>query len=220
MIEILVHAFDASWAVFGSVMLFLAFLAVVTKIAGFPLSSWANRGLSENHSKFLLIGPELTSLRSQFRGEEQAEKILGLYKKARYNPYLALKPSVVLLVQIPIFIWVFIGVSGSEKARGSQFWMIGDLTQPDGLILLGSSNVNFLPILMVLVSAANLLHVAHLKHMAKAQFISGWAITLGFFVVLYASPSALVLYWTFNITLQWLVDVVIYSREAKVRKSI
>ena len=97
--------------------------------------------------------------------------------------------------------------------------MIGDLTQPDGLIPLGSSNVNFLPLLMVLVSAANLLHVAHLKHMGRAQFISGWAITLGFFVVLYASPSALVLYWIANITLQWLVDIVIYWREVKVRKN-
>lgn len=219
MIEFSVHVFDASWAVFGSVMLFLAFLAVVTKIAGFPLSSWANRGLSENHSRFLLIGPKLTSLRSQFRGEEQAEKILELYKKASYNPYLALKPSLVFLVQIPIFIWVFIGVSGSEKARGSQFGVIGDLTQPDGLIPLGSSNLNFLPLLMASVSVANLLHVAHLKHMAKAQFISGWAIILGFFVVLYASPSALVLYWIANITLQWLVDVVIYWREAKVGQS-
>ncbi len=217
--ELFVRLFDASWGLLGSVMLFLAVLAVVTKIAGFPLSSWANEGLSENNSKFLSIGPKLTLLRSQYRGEEQAEKILELYRQARYNPYLALKPSLVLLVQIPIFIWVFIGVSGSEKARGSQLWMIGDLTQPDGLIPLGSSNVNFLPLLMVLVSAANLLHVAHLKHMGRAQFISGWAITLGFFVVLYASPSALVLYWIANITLQWLVDIVIYWREVKVRKN-
>lgn len=215
MIEILVELFDLSWSFFGSVLAFLTVLALATKILGFPLSVWANRGLSENHSNLLSIGPELQSLRSQHRGEEQAEKILELYKKANYNPFLALKSSAVLLVQIPVFIWVFVGVSGSEKARGQQFLMVNDLTQPDGLIVLGSLNLNVLPVLMAAVSVGNLLHIARLKHMMAAQLVSGWAITLGFFIVLYSSPSALVLYWMLNIMLQWSSDVVVHHREVK-----
>jgi membrane protein insertase Oxa1/YidC/SpoIIIJ len=72
---------------------------------------------------------------------------------------------------------------------------------------------------MLFVSVGNLLHLSYLKRMAKSQLLSGWAIALGFFVLFYSSASALVVYWTLNIMVQWLIDLFVYLRESRVRSS-
>ena len=180
---------------------------------------WANKGLAENRDRFAGIAPALEEIRSEHRGEEQAEKILELYKSASYNPYLGLKSSLVLAAQIPIFVWVFVGVSGSQQLHGQHFWLIEELNQPDHLLSLGGLSVNALPIFMAITSIANLYHIAHLRNMDRSQVIAGWAITLGFLVLLYGAPSALVIYWTANIVLQWLIDVLILKNESRKRTS-
>ena len=181
------------------------------------MSVWANRGVAENRARFLAMSPELRAIRLEFRGEEQAEKILALYREGNYNPYLALKSSLVLLAQIPVFIWVFVGVSQSEEVRGQRFWRIDDVSQPDTLLHVGSLALNVLPLLMLVFSILNLLHISRLRNMEISQRASGWAIALGFFALLYGSPAALVMYWTVNILLQWLIDVVVVLRESRVQ---
>ncbi len=185
------------------------------KLASVPLTVWANRGVTANQLRVAEIVPELRMIREKYRGEEQAERILALYKEANYNPYLELKSSLVLLVQIPIFIWVFLGVSSSEKVRGEQFWLVEDLSGADGLVSVGPFTLNVLPVIMLLVAIGNLLHLSHLKNFGKNQMILGWAISLGFFVLLYGSPAASVIYWTISIIFQWLIDVWIHFRASR-----
>lgn len=217
MTAVAVESFDDAREVFGSAMAFLLFLSVAMKVASFPLSRWANRGMIENQSNLDSLGPELAAIRANYRGEEQAEKVLALYKKSGYNPYLPLKSSLVLLAQIPVFVWVYIGVSGSSKVQGEHFGLIQDVSQPDGLLALGTFAMNVLPFIMFLVAIGNLFHISHLKRMDKSQKISGWVIAVGFLVLLYPAPSALVLYWTLNIAFQWIVDVVVVWWHAKER---
>ena len=181
------------------------------------MSVWANRGIAENRSRFLALSPELGTIRRDFRGEEQAEKILALYREGNYNPYLALKSSIVLLSQIPIFVWVFVGVSQSEQVRGQRLWLIDDVSQPDGLLQLGSFTMNLFPLVMLILSILNLLHMSRLRKMETSQLAAGWAVAGGFFVLLYGSPAALVIYWTANIVLQWLIDVLIVLRESRLQ---
>ena len=187
------------------------------KLASIPVSVWANRGIAENRSRFLAISSELSTIRRNFRGEEQAEKILALYREGNYKPYLALKSSLVLLSQIPIFVWVFVGVSDSEGVRGQRLWLIDDVSQPDGLLQLGSLMMNLLPLVMLVLSVFNLLHMSRVRKMETSQLAAGWAVALGFFVLLYGSPAALVIYWTANIVLQWLIDVLILLRESRLQ---
>lgn len=200
-------------------LFFLLSLVFLVKLLSIPLHIWSNQGVAENQVTFLRIAPELKLIRAKYRGEEQAERILALYQRESYKPYLALKSTFVLLVQIPIFVWVFVGVSGSERVRGEQFWFIRDLALPDGLISFGAMSVNLLPFLMLFVSVGNLLHLSYLKRMAKSQLFSGWAIALGFFALLYSSASALVVYWTMNIVAQWLIDLFVNWRGARVRST-
>lgn len=213
--SVAVDLFDGAWSVFGSVMAFLLFLSVAMKLASFPLSRWANSGLAENQSNLDGIEPELAAIRENYRGEEQAEKVLALYKKSGYNPYLSLKSSLVLLAQIPVFFWVYVGVSGSPEVRGEHFGLIQDVSQPDGLLALGTLPINVLPFIMFLVAIGNLFHISHLKRMDKSQKVSGWAIAGGFLILLYPAPSALVIYWTLNIALQWIIDVLVVRWHAK-----
>jgi membrane protein insertase Oxa1/YidC/SpoIIIJ len=109
---------------------------------------------------------------------------------------------------------VFISVNGDPRFVGESLWIIKDVTKPDALIHLFGLPINLLPFVMLLVSVANLLVMRSLQGMQLSQEIMGWFISIGFFLILFAQPAALVLYWTFNIVLQWAIDWSLLRRRA------
>ena len=89
-----------------------------------------------------------------------------------------------------MFATVFQFLSGSQLLDGHAFGQISDLGQPDGLL----GGLHLLPLLM---TAINVLSVTYYVK-DKGQRGQGIALALVFLVLLYASPSGLVLYWTIN----------------------
>jgi len=199
----------------GSLVSALMFLAFVIKVSLYPLAKWANKGIAENQVLARSLDGEVKRIKKTFKGEEQSELILTLYKEKGYNPFLPLKSTLVLFIQIPIFVMVFVSVSTEGAFQGESFLSVSDVTQPDGLLNLGGSNINVLPLLMFAVSVANLLVMAKLQAMKRSQIITGYFLALFFFLVLYESPAALVIYWTVNILLQWLIDYWLSLRKTK-----
>lgn len=191
----------------------LAFVAFFAKLMFLPLVSWASQGLSENQEKYLGIKTELTGIRKGYHGEEQAERILALYKRNGYNPFLPLKSVLPLILQIPIFVSVFSAVM-SGTFIGENLWLIGDLTAADSLGNLNGQPINLLPISMLTISILSLVHINHIRPMEKSQFILGITFSLGFFSILYQSPAALVIYWSLNIVFQWIIDLAIAKKTA------
>lgn len=191
---------------FGSLINSLIFLTIAIKALVFPLSQWAHRGVANHQELVKEIEPEIRQIRSSYKGEEQSERILALYKKHSLNPFASLKVTLVLLIQIPIFIGVYSSVSNDARFQGEAFGPVSDVTKGDSLISVGDVYINFLPILMLVVSVANLLVMRRMRDMQKSQEITGWIIAFGFFFLLYSSAAALVIYWTTNILLQWFTD--------------
>ncbi len=193
-------------SVFGSLVASLIVLAVSVKLLLLPLVKWASKGVAANQALALQIEPELKLIKANYKGEEQSERILALYKRNNFNPFLSLKSTLVLLVQIPIFVGVFVSVSSEVRFAGERLWLISDVTEPDGMLSIFGFVINLLPILMLAVSIGNLLVMRRVQQMQRSQELTGWVIAFGFFVLLYGSAAALVIYWTVNIVLQWLID--------------
>ena len=190
---------------FGSLTGALIALVIVVKLFFYPLSRWSSRGVAANQTLAVALKPKVNAIRQKYNGEEQAERILGLYKKEGYKPFLPLKSVAVLLLQIPVFIGVFLAVQSGAFARESLLG-IHDITQPDSLLRTQYQIINVLPFVMLVISLASIFHLYSLRAIERSQIISGVALAVGFFLILYESAAALILYWTLNIAIQWAID--------------
>ena len=109
---------------------------------------------------------------------------------------MVLRSSFGLLIQIPFFIAAYGYISELDGLKGQSFLFIRDLGEGDRLWSIASFPVNVLPIVMTLVNlASGLLYSRGLSLKEKLQL---HLMTLLFLVLLYRSPSGLVLYWTCN----------------------
>ena len=190
----------------------LAFLAFSVKILFFPLARWANRGVRENEDIARSMATTIGQIKNSYKGEEQAERILALYKEKGYKPFLPLKSVAVLFLQIPIFVAVFSSVI-SGAFEDEPFWLLEDLTVPDALGGVFGVRINILPIVMLAVAGVSIVHLHYLRPMEKHQIFTGSLLSLGFFIILYQSPAALVFYWTLNIAFQWALDALLIRRK-------
>ena len=154
------------------------------------------------------LKPGLERIKLAFHGDERYMITATFYRENRYSPIMALRSSFGLLIQIPFFIAAYNFLSHLEALRGQSFLFIRDMGKPDALFAIGGFNVNVLPIAMTLVNiAAGAVYTKGLAFREKAQI---YGMALAFLVILYNSPSGLVLYWTMNNVLS-LVKNVFYT---------
>lgn len=138
----------------------------------------------------------VTSIKKHFQGDERYMILSTYYRQNRYHPAFALRSSLGLLFQVPFFIAAYAFLSNLEALQGASFAIISDLGKPDALLSIGGISINFLPILM---TAINLVSSSiYAKHLSLNEKMQLYVMALLFLVLLYASPAALVLYWTCN----------------------
>ena len=83
----------------------------------------------------------------------------------------------------------------------SGFGILKNLASPDALISFGNIHVNVLPILMTLINVIS--SEIYAKGMKFKEKIQLYGMALIFLVLLYNSPSGLVLYWTLTMFSRW-----------------
>ena len=132
---------------------------------------------------------KITEFKRVFKGAELQSYIRTLYKQKHYHPIFALSALGGLALQVPFFIAVLCLLQEFNEIRGVSFLWISDLSLPDSVF-----GIHLLPILMTIISLINVWIVAK----EKSALIQGGLISLIFLVLLYAMPSALVLYWSTN----------------------
>jgi YidC/Oxa1 family membrane protein insertase len=143
-----IHAVIPSWGV--SILM----LALLVRVLIYPLA----RKMMADQQKFanvqLLIGPEIKKIKKKYRGEEQSEKILGLYKKHGVSPFTGMKPLVIVVIQLPVFIALFHALGQAAELQDASFLWINTLGLPDQLFSFGQdlpllgAYFNLLPFLM------------------------------------------------------------------------
>jgi YidC/Oxa1 family membrane protein insertase len=153
------------------------------------------------------LAPELNEIRRNYRGEEQAAKVIALYKTHRVHPLYSLKSLVGVAVVIPVFIGAFDMLAENIWLDGRTFLWIDDLSRPDHLLRLPfeipffGAWFNLLPFLMTGLSVlASALH----RHDAMDDASFGRhkrnlvLMALAFLLLFYTFPAGMVLYWTTN----------------------
>ena len=135
-------------------------------------------------------------IKKTFKGDERFMMLQGYYRISGYNPVSALNGSISLLLEIPFFIAAYHFLSHLEVLNGASFWIISDLGKPDGLLHLGAFSINLLPILMTLINC--IASAVYLTGFPLKDKVQTYGMATIFLVLLYNSPSGLVVYWTCN----------------------
>ena len=192
-IELLI---EVSYSFFATVVRYNAIfpifgISILVTICCLPL--YAKAELIQNNERLLQkkFKDKIARIKRNFSGNEKYMILSMYYRENNYHPLMALRGTLSLFFQIPFFIAAFHFLSNLESLRGTSFFIIKDLGKPDDLL-----SFNVLPVLMTLINILSGYIYAkdyELKEKLQLLFIS-----LIFLILLYNSPSALVLYWTFN----------------------
>lgn len=182
-------------------------LSLAVNLLMWPLSRIADRLQQDVNETEARLAPELQRIKREFRGEEQAAKILALYKTERVHPLYSLKSLVGVAVVIPVFIGAFDMLAENINLLHTDFLWIADLSSPDDLFDLPfalpffGSELNLLPFLMTGLSfVASWLHQppALTDDLRRRQVRNMVLLAVFFFALFYTFPAGMVLYWTTN----------------------
>jgi hypothetical protein len=137
----------------------------------------------------------------------------ALYRQNHYHPIYAMRSTFGLLIQIPFFIAAYSYLSHLPEFRSVSFLFIRDLGAPDALLSIAGRRVNVLPFVMTAINiAAGIVYTRGFPAKDKIQL---YGMSLVFLLLLYRSPSALVLYWTVNNVFSLIKNVVSKSKRAQ-----
>ncbi|NWD23856.1 membrane protein insertase YidC [Pseudomonas yamanorum] len=188
-----------SWG--GAIIL----LAVLVRLAVYPIAKNAILAQKKFAAIQARIQPELQEIRKNYKGGEQSELILQLYERHKISPLAGLKPLLIVLIQIPIFISLYHLLGQTFELRDASFLWMKTLSEPDQLFSLGidlpvfGSYFNLLPVLMSLTTILSIklnpTSSPNGKSSLRESLTSG-LMGLAFFVLFYSFPSGMVLYWT------------------------
>ncbi len=160
------------------------------------------------------LKPKIDKLMEQHKGDSQRanKEVFALYKEHRINPLGGCLP---MLLQMPVFIALFQGISHFIELRGASFLWIKDLSLPDrfaqlplGLPVIGR-DVNLLPVIMAAAmyfqTKASQQSMGTASSNPTAKMMSGPLMPILFFFMFYQFPAGLVLYWLTNtlVSMMW-----------------
>ncbi|MDR1420832.1 MAG: YidC/Oxa1 family membrane protein insertase [Treponema sp.] len=197
LVQIIETVYLAAAKLFDRPGLSIISVSVAVTFLCLPLYIVAEKWQKKERETFGRLKPKIDKIRAVFRGDERYMILSVYYRQHHYHPVYALRTSFGILIQIPFFMAAYTYLSHLEAIRGVPFLFIRDLGLPDALFpLQGGVHVNVLPVVMTLINcAAGAIYTRGLPARDKIQLYGMAAV---FLVLLYNSPSGLVLYWTMN----------------------
>src|SRR5574344_788074 len=196
LIEIIEFSFMLFYDVFKIPGIAVIGVSLAVSFLCLPLYIVAERWQQVQRDTEKALDPGIRRIKTAFKGDEQYMILSTFYKQNHYNPIMALRSSFGLLIQIPFFIAAYSFLSNLPVLQGYSFYFIHNMGTPDALFSIGSFPINVLPIAMTIINIiAGAIYTKGFKLKEKIQI---YAMALVFLVLLYNSPSGLVLYWTMN----------------------
>lgn len=192
-IELTYIAFDYAFYIHG---LSIIGVSICITILCLPLYIVAEKWQQLERDTQKRLEPQIKRIKETFKGDEQYMMLTTYYKQQHYHPLMALRASFGLLIQVPFFMAAYIYLSALNTLEGTSFLFIPNLGAPDQLINLFGLRLNFMPIAMTLINV--IASMVYTKGFKLKEKIPLYVMALLFLVILYDSPSGLVLYWTMN----------------------
>ena len=135
-------------------------------------------------------------IKKTFKGDEQYMMLSAYYRLNHYSPVYSLRSSLSILIEIPFFIAAYHYLSHCEALHNWSFWVLRDLAAPDGLLVIGGFTINLLPVIMTVVNCVS--GWIYAKDAPVKEKVQIYVLAAIFLVLLYNSPSGLVVYWILN----------------------
>ncbi|MCR5275709.1 MAG: membrane protein insertase YidC [Clostridiales bacterium] len=193
---ILEAVFAAAFYVLGSCGAAIFPLSLVVNLLLLPFYNRADAIQAEERDREKKMEPFVSHIKKSFKGDERYMMLQAFYKENNYKPIYALRSSIALILEVPFFIAAYNFLSNLPALRGTGFLFLKDLGQPDALFKISGFSINVLPILMTLINVVS--SEIYTKGLKFKDKITLHGMALIFLVLLYNSPSGLVLYWTLN----------------------
>ena len=176
----------------GSYGLSIILLSLSVTIIMFPLFYIAEVWKRKEQAVEKRMKHRLVYIKKYYTGQKRYCMIKATHRLEGYTAASSFRTSFGLLIQIPFFFAAYHLLSHYEPYRGVGWLFIKDFAVPDGLLW----GLNLLPILMTvinIVSSSIYMRGSRAKDIVELYVMAGV-----FLLLLYASPAALVLYWTMN----------------------
>ena len=193
---ILEAVFAAAFYALGSCGAAIFPLSLVVNLLLLPFYNRADAIQAEEREREKKMESFVTHIKKTFKGDERYMMLQAFYKENNYKPIYALRSSIALILEVPFFIAAYNFLSNLPALRGTSFLFLKDLGQPDALFSISGFSINVLPIAMTLINVVS--SEIYTKGLKFKDKITLHGMALIFLVLLYNSPSGLVLYWTLN----------------------
>jgi len=215
--QILEFTFFISQYLFAESGISVFFISIFISLLCLPLYAVAEKWQHLQRETERKFRPKIKKIKDVFKGDEQYMLLSVYYRQNNYHPIYSLRSSFGLLIQIPFFIAAYSYLSHLELLQGSSFYIITDLGSPDSLLSFNGFSINLMPFFMTLI---NFFSVAvYTKDFPVKDKLQLYGMSLFFLILLYNSPSALVLYWTINNILS-LIKNIYYRMNYKYKRII
>lgn len=167
-------------------------LTIIIRIVFWPITHKS----TESMKKMSAIQPLVAAVREKYKdnAQKQQQEIMALYKEHKVNPLGGCLPT---LIQIPVFIALFVVLRSAIELRFAPFLWVRDLSQPENLLAgLLPIPLNILPIIMAvtMVWQQKLTPSAGDASQQKMMMI----MPVMMLVIFYNFAAGLALYWTTN----------------------
>lgn len=175
-------------------------VSVAINILALPLYNIAESIQEKERRINKKLEPRVKRIKKGFKGDEQFMMLSEYYRQNGYHPLYALRGSLSILIEIPFFIAAYSYLSSCDILKESSFWIFSNLGEADRVFTLTLGSIvipiNILPIIMTAINFVS--GYIYTKGSTKRDKIQLYAMGLFFLILLYNSPSGLVIYWILN----------------------
>jgi len=196
---LLLKILNAFYAIIPNYGVAIILLTILVKLVTTPL---ALKQLRSTRS-MMVLKPEMDAIRAKNRGDMRAqqEEIMKLYAKHGISPFSGFAGCLPMLLQMPIFIGLFVVLGRAIELREAPFFgWISDLSKTDivwtGITIpyLMPEGIAILPFFMVVTTWLQIKQTITDPN----QKMLVWMMPAMMFVFSSVMPSGLVLYWTIS----------------------
>ena len=139
-----------------------------------------------------LMKEDIDCIKAHYSKQKQFYLTQAAHRIYNYKAWYPLRTSLGILIEIPFFFAAFNVLSNFKGYIGVSFGPIKDLGAPDGLLF----TINLLPIVMTLLNVIS--SIVYSRSFRLRDNTQPFVLAAVFLLFLYDSPSALLIYWSFN----------------------
>src|ERR1044071_3903918 len=179
-------------------------MTIIIKLLFWPLTQASTRSMKRMQA----LQPQMKAIQQKYNDDpvKMNKKTMEFMKEHKVNPLGGCLP---MLLQMPVFIGLYVMIQSAIELRGARFLWVTDLTQTDTLFVI--PGLDFIPFfgvhglglpfnLLPLIMGATMLWQSHLTPpspgMDPAQAKMMRYMPLIFMLFLYNFSAGLTLYWT------------------------